>query len=186
MARQRGSWYFEGYQSEIQLDDKGREKRVLVYRGEWYGLGLEPTAYRRCKLTFLGLTVLLTALYLLINFFPSEGGMTSWVGAPCLLVLVPLIFLWIGLVNFLPAKEKWELRVFYAGYRRMYRWTIVTMVLLVVTAAAELVFLVSAAQAPLAELPYLLGLAACLLCAAGILLLVRLHPAEVVQGPEVR
>ena len=64
MARQRGSWYFEGYQSEIQLDDKGREKRVLVYRGEWYGLGLEPTAYRRCKLTFLGLTVLLTALYL--------------------------------------------------------------------------------------------------------------------------
>ena len=112
--------------------------------------------------------------------------MTSWVGAPCLLVLVPLIFLWIGLVNFLPAKEKWELRVFYAGYRRMYRWTIVTMVLLVVTAAAELVFLVSAAQAPLAELPYLLGLAACLLCAAGILLLVRRHPAEVVQGPEVR
>lgn len=181
-----GSWYFEGYQAETKLNERGREKRVLVYRGEWYGLGLESGAYRRYKLALLGLTVLLSILYLLINFFPAAGGMTPWVGAPCLLALVPLIFLWIGLINFLAARENWELRVLYAGYRRVKRWTLAAVVLLAVTLAAELVYIIYNPGSALQELPYLLGVAACLLCGAAVLLLIRRNPARVVEGPEIR
>ena len=100
----RGSWYFEGYQSEEVLDRSGRTRQRLVYRGEWYGLGLKPAALRRCKLLCLALAAVCTVVYFLINLFPGQGGMTPWVGGPCLLALVPLIFLWIGLVNFLPAR----------------------------------------------------------------------------------
>ncbi len=184
MAR-RGSWFFEGYEAELRPGRNGKEKRVLVYRGEWYGLGMEPKKYRRFKLAVLGLMLALTAIYFIISFFPAAGGMTTWVGAPCLLALVPLMFMWIGLVNLLTAKEKWELRVLYAGYRRLKRWSIVLLVLMAVTLAAEAVFMIRTGPAG-PETPYFLGALACLLCGAGIFLLQRRHPATVVQGPDAR
>lgn len=180
----RGSWYFEGYQPELKLDERGRERQVLVYRGAWYGLGLEPQAYRRCKLVCLGLSALLSAAYLLISFFPGRGGMTPWVGGPCLLALVPLMFLWIGLVNFLPAKEQWELRVLYAGYRRLGRWSAVFLTMMVITLIAEIIYM--ARTGPAGEWLYLLGTLVCAVCAGGLVLIWLNRPARVVRGPDVR
>ena len=182
----RGSWYFEGYQSEEVLDRSGRTRQRLVYRGEWYGLGLEPAALRRCKLLCLALAAVCTVVYFLINLFPAQGGMTPWVGGPCLLALVPLIFLWIGLVNFLPARTEWELRVLYAGYRRLKRWNIVFLALMAVTLAAEAAYMIRFPAGAVAELPYALGAAVCVGLSAGLLLLQRRHPALVVRGPDVR
>ena len=180
-----GSRFFDGYEAEVQLDRKGRERRVLVYRGAWYGLGLEKDAYRSGKLVCAGLTALMTAAYLLINFFPAEGGMTPWVGAPCLLALVSLIFLWIGVVNFLLAREKWELRVLYAGYQRVRFWTVVFLVLMALTGLAEGVYLLTHG-ATAGELFYLLGVLLCIGSAIGLLEWQRRHPAVVVQGPDIR
>lgn len=182
----RGSWYFEGYESEPVLDEKGRSRNVLVYRGEWYGLGLERAACRRYKLICLALAAALTALYLLVSFFPAGGGMTAWVGGVCLLALVPLVFLWIGLINFLIAGEEWELRVFYAGWRRLLRWNGAFLALMVFTLGAEVVYMVRHAAGAGAEVPYLLGLLACTACSAGLLWLQRRKGAGVVRGPEAR
>ena len=181
----RGSWFFEGYESETMTGPNGKEKHVLVYRGAWYGLGLETGKYRLCKLAFLCLVLVLTAAYLLISFFPSAGGMTRWVGAPCLLALVPLMFMWIGFVNFLAARDKWEARVHYAGYRRLGRWTYVFLLPMAVTAVAEIVFMIRTGPAA-AEIPYLLGVLVCLACAVGICLLQRRFPVTVVQGPDIK
>lgn len=181
----RGSWFFEGYESEVQTGPNGKEKNVLVYRGAWYGLGLEKRAYRLCKLAFLGLMLVLTGVYLVISLFPSAGGMTRWVGAPGLLALVPLMFMWIGLVNFLAAKAKWEARVHYAGYRRLGRWTYVFLLPMAVSAVAEIVFMIREGPAG-PEVPYLVGVLACLACAVGICLLQRRFPVTVVQGPDIR
>lgn len=182
----RGSWFFEGYQSEEVLDRNGRTRQKLVYRGEWYGLGLEPAAFLRCKLICLALSVAYTVVYFLINLFPAQGGMTPWVGAPCLLGLVPLIFLWIGLINFLPSRLEWELRVLYAGYRRLKRWNLVFLILMAITLAAETVYLVQNPAQAGAELLYFLGVIVCVALSAGLLILQRKCPAVVVRGPDVR
>lgn len=182
----RGSWYFEGYQSETKLDAAGREKQVLVYRGEWYGLGLTAERCRRYKLLCALLSVVMTGSLLLINFFPGAGGMTPWVGGPCLLALVPLIFFWIGLVNFLVSKPEWELRVLYGGYRRVERWGLAFLVLMGLTLAAELVFVIRGGSPLRGELFYLLGAVLCAACAGAILWLCRRHPASVVRGPDIR
>ena len=183
--QRHGSWFFEGYEAETRTLPNGKEKRVLVYRGAWYGLGLEKKQYRLCKLAFLGLCLVLTGTYLLISFFPTAGGMTPPVGVPCLLALVPLMFMWIGLVNLLLSKEKWETRVHYAGYRRLRLWTYIFLPLMAVTAAAEIIFILRADAAG-AEIPYLLGTLVCLLCGVGILLLQHRFPVTVVGNPDVR
>lgn len=184
MAR-RGSWFFEGYEAELRTDAKGREKKVLVYRGEWYGLDMEPGAQRRCKAAVAVLTAVMTAVYLLVSFFPTPGGMSRWVGVPLLLALVPLMFLWIGLFNFLFAREKWEIRVYYAGYRRIKRSLPAMMAILAFSAVGEIVYMIRSAAFG-AELLYLLGLCLCLLCAGGLLAIQRRCPAVIVQGPEVK
>ena len=182
----RGSWYFEGYQSEEVLDRNGRTRQKLVYRGEWYGLGLEPAAFLRCKLICLVLGLVCTVVYFLINLFPAQGGMTPWVGGPCLLGLVPLIFLWMGLINFLPSRLEWELRGLYAGYRRLKRWNLVFLVLMAITLVAEIVYLVRNPEQAGAELLYVLGVIICVVLSAGLLILQRRWPAMVVRGPDVR
>lgn len=186
MARPHGSWYFEGYESERQTDAGGRERNVLVYRGAWYGLGLDGPAYRRVKALFAALAAVMTAAYLLVSFFPSPGGMMPLVGGIGLLALVPMIFLWIGLVNFLASKPAWPVRVHYAGYRRMARWLPAQIVLLAVPAAAEVVYIFRAAGNAGRELPYLLGWLVSIGCAAAMVLLQRRYPVTVVRNPDVR
>ena len=180
----RGSWYFEGYQAETKLEENGKEKRVLVYRGEWYGLGPERRKLLRAKLICLALAAGSTAGVLLLNFFPAQGGRTPWVGGPCLLALVPLMFLWIGLANFLAAGAQWALRTYYAGYRRMRRWTIVLLAATALTAAAQAVY---AAGHPwsAAEAFYLLGAVLTAGCTGVMLWFQIRHPATVVRGPEI-
>lgn len=182
----RGSWYFEGYESEPVLDDRGGSKNVLVYRGAWYGLGLEPGALLRYKLVCAALAVVMTAAFLLVSFFPVVGGMTPWVGGVCLLGLVPLAFSWIGLVNFLLAREEWELRVFYAGWRRLKRWNIAFLALMAFSLGAELVFMARYPALAGGEVPYLLGLIVCAACPGLVLGLQLRRPAKVVRGPDVR
>jgi hypothetical protein len=187
MMRSRpGAWFFDGYKAvmEPRKDGNGMH-RVLVYKGEWYGLKLDRGACRRIKLLFLALSIALSASYLLISFFPSTGGMSRYVGIPCLLTLVPLIFFWIGMINFLPAGEKWELRVYYAGYRRVKRAAYVILCLMSATFVSECVYLFMNADGWSGELLYLAGAAACLACVAAILLLQKRAPAVVVQGPVI-
>ena len=186
MAR-RGSWFFEGYETVIQTDAKGREKKILVYRGEWYGLGLDRAGLSRVKAAMAALTLVLTAMFLLLSFRPTTGGMERWVGLPLLLTLIPLIFLWIGMVNFLLAKDKWEIRTYYAGYRRLGRCILPAAILLAVSTVADVVYAVRGGSlAIMAESTYLAELLVCLLCLWGLWTIRSRYPAQVVEGPDVQ
>ena len=181
----KGSWYFEGYEAHYEIDERGRKKKVLTYVGQRYGLRNREDLFRVRVMAAVDV-VLMTAILLLINFFPGTGGMVGWVGAPCLWGLIPLMFLYMGLFNFLTCKDKWEIRQFYAGYRRMGRWAIVQLVLMVYVTAAHIVFLYLHPDCFPGELYYTLGAAACGGLAAGLLVLKKKFPAIVVEGPVIR
>lgn len=181
----RGSWYFENYQAHYEINEKGRRKKVLTYTGEYYGVR-KGDSLLRLRLLMTADALLLTAALLLIQFFPGIGGMLPWVGIPCMWALVPLIFLYIGLVNFLTCGGKWMARQYYAGYRRMKRSAIAITVLMSVTTLSHLVFLILWPEYFPGELYYTLGALLCALLSGGLLLMQKRHPAIVVQGPTIR
>ena len=181
----RGSWYFEGYQAHYEVDEKGRQKRVLTYTGEYYGIK-NGGFLGKLRLLNAAITVLLLALLILIQLFPGIGGTLPWIGAPCMWALVPALFLCVGLVNFLTCGSKWEVRQYYAGYRRMKRSAWWMVILMAFVAAAHLVFLFRWPEYFPGEGYYTLGALACTLLAAALLLLQKKHPAIVVQGPLIR
>lgn len=180
----KGSWYFEGYEAHYEIDENGKKKKVLEYVGQYYGL--KNADLRRVRLLVTADILLLTAVLLLINFLPGTIGMIVWVGAPCLWALVPLIFLYMGLFNFLTCKDKWEIRQFYAGYRRIRRSALAMLILMAYVTAAHVVFQFLIPGTFPGELPYTIGALICALLAAGLLLIQRRYPAVVVQGPTIR
>jgi hypothetical protein len=184
--RSRGSWYFEGYQRVEQPKKDGTGTRqVLVYTGEYYGLPGGAQALRTHKLLCSVATVLCLLPYFYAQLFPAAGGMNRLVAMPGILALVPMMFLVIGLGNFLFAKEQWEIRVYYAGYRRMSRWSIALAVLLGLWALAEIVFVVRNRTLIAAEALYLIAALASVAANLYLVWLVRKNPAVVVQGPTV-
>lgn len=180
----KGSWFFEGYQAHYEVDETGRKKKVLTYTGEKYGIS--GANLKQVRLLTAGAVLLLTAALLLIQFFPGLGGMLPWIGAPCLWALVPLIFLYIGLFNFLTCKDKWEIRQYYAGYRRVKRSSLAIAILMGYVTIAHAVFLFRWPEYFPGELYYTAGALVCTLLAAGLLLLQKKYPAVVVQGPVIR
>jgi hypothetical protein len=181
----KGSWYFDGYKRVEQLNKNGTTRQVLVYTGEYYGLAGGAQGLRQMKRLSVIAVALCLLPYFYAQFFPSTGGMEHFVALPGILALVPMMFLLIGLGNFLFSKEAWEIRVYYAGYRRMTRWGIAQAVLLGLWVLAEIVYLALHISLFVAELRYLIAALVSLAANLWLMWLVRKHPAIVVKGPTV-
>lgn len=181
----RGDRYFDGYQRVKSTDEKGKNRYVLRYMAQWYGYS-QPGQQKRLKVRASFLTGIMLVAYLLAQFFPSTGGMSRTMAIPSLLALVPMIYEIMGLVCFLMAKEKWELRVLYSGYQRLYRAGIGLLVLLMLWLGMEGVFVCSHLDLAVSEIRYLL-LAGISTAAQGalVLLLHRNQPC-VVEGPTIQ
>ncbi len=180
-----GSWYFDGYKRVEQPKKNGKGTHsVLVYVGEYYGFK-EKGLQRRLKWQTTLATVICIVTYFFAQLTPADGGMNRFVALPGILALVPMIFLVMGLFNFLIAKEKWEIRSYYAGYRRLGRFAIAQVLILAIWTLVEAGFLVVNPSSLLEELHYLLGALVSLAAAIWLVVLVRRHPAVPVQGPKV-
>lgn len=181
----KGSWYFDGYKGVDEVQPNGKIKTRLEYVGEWYGFSGGKDELKDMKKKTLILSIACVIPYFIAQFNPSVGGMVHWMAIPSLLSLIPLIFLVMGFINFLPAKEKWEIRVYYAGYRRLYRSSIGILVFLCIWLGMETVYVFLNLGSILGELLYFLCVAASTVLMAVQVWLMKTHPAVVVQGPKI-
>lgn len=176
----RGSRYFDGYQIE-----QTPEGKKLRYAAEWYGYA-QPGRQRQVKAIASALILGMLGCYFAAQLHPSPGGMERYMAIPSLLSLVPMIFLGMGWVSFLLAKERWELRVYYAGFRRLCRSAACQLVLFLLWTAAEVYYLATHWDSAGAEAGYFTCTLICTAAMAALLVLLKRYPAQVVQGPEIK
>ncbi|MCD8322680.1 MAG: hypothetical protein LUC89_07350 [Oscillospiraceae bacterium] len=167
-------WYFQGW--EKRKTENG--KTDFVYVGEYYTL---PHGLRQAKLVTGLLTAGAVIFYVLTAFFPSAGGMWRPAAPAQLLVIVPLLYLCIGLVNLLLQKEeRLTYRDWYSSCRRMKRASLWAVILSAAMVVVELVYIVAFRDgSPLgAELLYLLRQVVCLGLLAALWTYIRKNPCE--------
>ena len=181
----RGDRYFDGYQRVPETDAKGKTRYQLQYTAEWYGYA-ESGKQKKLKLAAGLLTAVMLAAYLAAQLNPSVGGMMRYMAIPSLLALVPMMYVGMGLVNFLLAKEKWELRVYYAGYRRLLRAGILLLVLLAAWLVLEIVFICMNPGLLGGEVGYLICAVVSAAAEAALVILLQKNPPRVVEGPTIR
>lgn len=183
--QKQGDRYFDGYERVPVEDAKGRVRYKLRYTAEWYGYEQEGRQ-KKLKLSTGLLTLVTMAFYFIAQLNPSLGGMVRYMAIPSLLALVPMMFVVIGLINFLMAKQKWEKRVYYAGYRRLFRAGIVLLILLAAWLVLEIVFICMNPGLLGEELGYLLCAAVSTGAEAALVILLQKNPPRVVDGATIR
>lgn len=171
-------WYFQGW--ERREDENG--KSAMVYTGEYYTF---PGGLSGAKPPCLLMTAGLLALYLLVAFFPSEGGMWHFAAIPQLLELIPLIYLVMGGFRLLRAKEPMTFRDWYASLRRMETSALWSSVLTAFMAAMEIIYIlfIAAGASMPAEPLYLLGEAGCAVLSVLLYRYLKNHPCDRSPGP---
>lgn len=97
--------YKEDWKNEMRIDDRGREKRVPVYRGSWYNLPAGKSAK-----SLLPQAVLLLALYLgmLVAWFIVDfpGTRILYVFLPAAVSLFPCLYWVLGVWGLYRAPQK--------------------------------------------------------------------------------
>ena len=180
----QGDRYFDGYQRVQERDAQGNVRSRLKYMAEWYGY--EPAGMQKKLKLSTGLLALITlAFYFIAQFSPSVGGMMRYMAIPSLLALIPMMFVVMGLVNFLMAKQKWEKRVYYAGYRRLFRAGMILLILLAVWLVLEIVFICMNPGFLRGEIGYLICAAVSTAADAAMVVLLQKSPPRVVDGPTI-
>ncbi len=163
-------WYFQGW--ERRANDAG--KTEFVYTGEYYSFPDGAVPARRAALCSLAA---LLALYLLLALQPSPGGMWHFAAIPQLLEIIPLIYLVMGAVCLIKAKQPMTFRDYYASWRRMgtAAWWSVGFTGLM--AAVEVAYFFAADSLRLwSEIAYLLGGLACAALSAWLAAYIKKHP----------
>ncbi len=98
--------YKEDWVNETRFDEKtGKEKRVPVYRGDWFHLSAGKTKRKllpEALIPWIGFTVLIL-LYLKLNF---PGATVLYVFIPAGLSLFPALYWILGIVVLFRTEEK--------------------------------------------------------------------------------
>lgn len=176
--------YFDGYKFiEVPKKNGKGTRRVMEYIGEWYGIKCSSKEHKRFKIWAACLSVVALTVYLLCVLSRASVNMHQYAALPAALILLPMLFLFMGVVSFLIAKEKWERRVYHSGYRRMYRGAIGNTALFGLSFIVGAVYtIISDSPAELIDYGYLAGMLIGTACSAALLAMIRAKPAKVVQA----
>ena len=97
--------YKEDWVNETRFDEKGREKRIPVYRGDWFRLSPEQakrTLLFEALLPWIGYAALIL-LYFKLNF---PGATVMYVFLPAGLSLFPALYWLLGIAGLFRTDEK--------------------------------------------------------------------------------
>lgn len=138
--------YKEEYGIEMHIDDNGREKRVAVYKGDYYSLSLKPEERRalyRGSLIRLGIYLIFYLLYLLAS---SPSSYCIYVLPFASAALAPFAYWIMGMIAMMRAPEKMTSVHKEKGIGRVMRSSMGCMLLLLIACAGDLIFMLRSGE----------------------------------------
>ena len=139
--------YKEDWVNETRFDEKtGKEKRIPVYRGDWFHLSAEQTKRRlltEALLPWIGYIALIV-LYMKLNF---PGTAVLYVFIPVGLSLFPALYWLMGIAAFFRAEDKMTRLQKENGIGRILRSAAGCAIFSMAALLGNIVFLFAASQA---------------------------------------
>jgi len=134
--------YIEDYEIEVTLDEKGREKKSLKYRGPHYDVSFTGLSFQGYKQTSFLLFAGLVITHVFSGFAANQGMYQLYVALPYAIAFLPLFFLGLGLLE-LPKKHlKIQRDEMEQSFKRIAITSGFTLVLLVVAILGEVIYLI--------------------------------------------
>ena len=149
--------FLQDYETVITTDDKGRDKRKLVYRGDYFETSLETHEHKRFKFITVALTVIIIGLHIGAGFIGNPGMYMFYVALPYVAAFFPLIYLAAGALRLPREKRRFQRDEINLSFDRMRVSVITLLVFLVIGILGEGIFLVFVAEgiSPIKEFLFL-------------------------------
>ncbi|MGN0762317.1 MAG: hypothetical protein ACI4MK_02970 [Aristaeellaceae bacterium] len=157
--------YKEDYRLETRITDRGREKRVAVYQGEWYAPAGDED-WRQARGFSLGGLIAFVLCYAAYMRLSTPSAWCMYVLPVAAAGLIPALYWGMGLFTLLRCPSPMIRTQREKGVGRVMRSALGCMVLLGMAALGDAVFLAVGGQAT-AELPGFALLVCCAVIGAG-------------------
>lgn len=138
--------FLQDYETVITTDDKGRDKRKLVYRGDYFETNLDTPGHKRFKLIVIVLTLIIIGLHIGAGFIGNPGMYMFFVALPYVAAFFPLIYLAAGAMRLPREKRRFQRDEINLSFDRMRVSVITLLVFLVIGILGEGIFLVFVAE----------------------------------------
>lgn len=177
--------YADDYETVVTTDEKGNEKKSVVYHGDYFELSIDESGiihFRR--IAFLHLFAILL-LHLISGFINNQGMNQFYVGFPYVLAFFPLLYLAAGIMRLPRVKKKYRREEVGLSFERMKTASVVFALLLGVGLIGEVVFILffSAKGAVMTEYWYLFVE---VLVFSATYLLIRLQRRILIQASSIQ
>ena len=136
--------YKEDYGFETYFDDKGREKRRAVYKGEWFSMDASD---EKMKLSALLRFALCAAAYLVYMKLNTPGGRCMYVLPLAACALIPLVYWAMGIFALWRNPAKMTRLQKESGPGRVLRSAIGVGVLLAMAVIGDIIFMLTSPSA---------------------------------------
>ena len=111
---------FAGYEWEMKLDSKGRQKRVMVYHGDYYYFNYKGAELKKVRRKVAILCIISLILIFATSGFITASSVSNAIVSTCeLFALIPTIYEIMGLWTLCNCKEPFEMSVPMLSVRRM-------------------------------------------------------------------
>jgi hypothetical protein len=170
--------YADDYEIAYEMDKKGREKKVAVYKGIYFQVNVDEPKLVKFKRISQVLTLLIVAFQIASGFVANRGMYLFYVAMPYVFAFLPTYFLTAGVFRLPTQKRKFRRDEVGLSFERMKKASVSLLILLVASVLGEMIFLLVLAETGLTQEYIFLALQ--VLAALGTFIIIRLQqPVEV-------
>jgi uncharacterized membrane protein YbjE (DUF340 family) len=93
-----GRRFIKDYELSSSVDENGREKRILVYRGDHFSVSFKRGSLKSYRIQSFVLFVIIVAFHLGAGFINSNGMRQFYISLPYVLAFLPLYYMAAGII----------------------------------------------------------------------------------------
>ena len=133
--------YADDYENVITTDEKGRERKKAVYRGEYYEIDLDAKQIKAFRNQSLALAVAILILHMVGGFIGNLGMYEFYVSLPYVFAFLPLYFIFSGALRIPKEKRKYHRDEIGLSYNHMKNAGTALLILLLIAVVGEGIFI---------------------------------------------
>ena len=134
--------YADDYETIIEMDERGREKKVAVYRGRYFNIDIQGKELIRFRRNSLILIIAIIILHVVGGFVDNPGMYAFFVALPYVMIFLPLYFMIAGGLRLPGENKKFRRDEIGLSFERIRKSNRFALILLGVVLLGEVVFLI--------------------------------------------
>ncbi|WP_026664267.1 MULTISPECIES: hypothetical protein [unclassified Butyrivibrio] len=134
--------YKGDYDHAPEMDKRGRFRDRFFYKGDIYVLPFGETEKKKTYLPCVVYGILMFAALVVQGLLNQTSSRTIWVVLPYFFQFLPVLFFFIGIVEYLGATPRMTRRQYDKGVGRMHFCGVAVIVLAAISALCEVIYLI--------------------------------------------